>query len=171
MSSGIPEPNTCGVSGTQQSPTGGPTLIDTELVESPLDGLTIASAVQGLATSHARSFGGEVGARLLAGSFADMQRQFFAEKRDHADTRSRLEQVQTSLTVEKINSATLSERLRSCSRTRHFSNIGVAIGCAIIGFGIQLLQSPQATIGGITLTLGLIVVIFCFLLSEPEPKK
>lgn len=170
MNLGIPEANESGVAGTQLPSSGERPLIDSELVNSPVAGLTIAKAVQGLAASNPRCLGGEVGATMIAGSFADAQRQLVYEQRDHSQTRLKLEQTQFALTNEKVTTATLSERLRANGRTRHFSNVGIAIGCTIVGLGVQSLQSNQPQGGAIFLAVGLLLVLLCFFLPTPDSK-
>lgn len=172
MNSSIPEPSNTEVGGIQLPCTEAHPLIESELVESPLEGLTIAGTVQGLAASNPRSFGGEVSAKIIAGTISETLRQLTTEKREHALTRATLDSVRAELTNERISSATISERLRSTGRIRHFSNFGVAAGSAIFGFGIDLSSSSTNTqIGSILLALGLCMIVLSFFLSPSNPQK
>jgi hypothetical protein len=172
MNTSIPEPSSSEVGGTQLPGSADRPFIESELVESPMEGLTIAGTVQGLAASNPRSFGGEVTAKIIAGTISETLRQLTTEKRDHALTRATLDCVRAELTDERISSATISERLRSTARIRHFSNFGVAAGSAIVGFGIELSNSPGSTPMGTTLVaLGLCMIILCFFLSPSNSQK
>lgn len=169
MSDIIPEPQETGGSGTQQesSPQ------DLQLVnpEIPVQGLPLAATVQGLAATRARSLGGEVAASLIAGSFNHLSQELATTKRELQETQRKLENSRNELSEANAKKSVLEERLSTLGRIKYFSNLGIAVGTALVGFGVDFVKGKTAeNTGYILLALGSLLILLAWF-SNPAKSK
>lgn len=153
----IPEPVETGTSGTQEAEVRG-VLAN---IESPIEGLPIAQAVAGLASSHARSMGGEVAAGLISGSFAQISHNLQETKDELQGTRKKLDRAREELSEYKIKAAVLQERVNAFSKTRYLKNFIIMVGTALFGLAIELYRNNLTklayvlgALGGFAMLLG-----------------
>lgn len=152
----IPQPDDSGSSGTQK-PTSAEVLSIDKV--SPLDGLPIAAAVEGLATTRSKSLGGEVAASLLAGSFTQLSYDLQRTRKQLDEAYNRLDEAERELSDAKTRVAVLEERVQSLSRERHRKNVSIASGMLLVSIGIELSRNNLASYGIILIILGVLLVL------------
>lgn len=145
----IPKPIDTGSSGTQ-------IISDSSIPqsESPLAGLPIVLTVEGLAATRSRSFGGEVGAQLLAGCFSQLQHEQTGTKKELAECREQLNEVKENHTNARIENARLLGEIDSLNNEKIIRNICLVAGTAIAAFGIDQFNNSKTNIGLSLIGLG-----------------
>lgn len=164
----IPEPKNSGSSGTQQ-----PSIVETvdDSLISPFEGLPIQRAVEGVASSRTRSMGGEAAAGLLVGSFNQLAYDLQQTKEDLSRLRNEFTKSQSSLLDCKVQNATLGERLRSVSRTKHLRNLSITAGTVLIGVGIEFYRSNLDRFAFIVGLIGALLLFLGWFSLPGESKK
>ncbi|OHE25568.1 MAG: hypothetical protein A3J94_00625 [Syntrophus sp. RIFOXYC2_FULL_54_9] len=130
----IPIPDKSGGSGKQIA--GGSTSDFQEA--NPLEGLPMARAIRGLASTHSRSLGGEVTSALIAGATTQLACDYRELKERHGNLSDRFESQRDELEKTRIRKAILIERIKSEGRNKHLKNLSITIGTSLIGTGIFL---------------------------------
>lgn len=156
----IPSPVDTGASGTQQEPA---KEMATIVAHSPLEGLPIARAVEGLAATKARSMGGEVAAGLLAGCFQQISNELEQARADLRSTRGNLELVREDLSTSKQRSAVLQERVRAMASGRHLKNLSLTAGTALVGIAIEFMRNNMKDLSFVLGGLGFLLILFGWL--------
>ncbi|NKE70628.1 hypothetical protein [Candidatus Manganitrophus noduliformans] len=164
----IPEPTETGSAGTQQP---GIETAVSAAQESPLDGLPIARAVEGLAATRSRSMGGEVAANLIAGSFSQLSYDLQETKQELRSTRQELERTREELSDYKTKAAVLEERVSTSFKGRHLRNLSITVGTFIIYLGIELYRNNIDKYPYILGGLGALLVLLGWFSKEGGPDK
>jgi len=151
----IPEPRDSGSSGTQQPATA--EIVPVERV-SPLEGLPIAQAVEGLAATRFKSMGGEIAAGLLAASFTQLSYDLQSARQDLLDAQKRLREVETELSETRITSAVLEERVKSINREKHRKNLCLTSGTLLFGIGVEFSRNRLVAVGLTLIAFGVLLV-------------
>jgi hypothetical protein len=163
----IPVPEETGSSGTQLIGTG---EVFSIAKESPLEGLPIVQAVEGLVATRSRCFGGEVGTTLLAGSFAQLSYDLQTTKRELNNTREELKRTNGELSDYKIRVAVLQERVIAYLRERLLKNLSITIGTALVVIGMGLYRN-NLKYDYIVSGLGALLLIFGWFSKPREARK
>jgi len=151
----IPEPKDTGSAGTQAPST---SEVLPAVSESPLEGLPLARAVEGLAATRPRSIGGKATSTLLAGSFAHLSQELQATKSDLHQTRNELNSAREELSTCKMRAAVLAERIRAHARGRHLKNVSITVGTALIGLAIPLFRNDLGKFALVVGCLGVLLI-------------
>lgn len=162
----IPEPEETGSSGTQ-----GVGEIVPTVKESPLKGLPIAQAFEGLVTTRPKSFGGEVAANLIVGAFHQYGYDLETLRREMENNRKELKQTLIELYEVKTKAAVLQERVNGYKREKHLKNLSITAGTAMIGIGIQFIRSNFDNYGYIACILGILLLFFGWVSKSEEAGK
>ena len=134
-------------------------VTDLEVV-TPFNGLPLAQAINGLASTNSRSMGGEVGAALLAGSFAQLSSDLIDARHIVSNKDTELQRVNTELSAKTTRVAVLEERLGSLSRNQRIKQIAVFAGTVLLSVAIDLWKSNNANIAVIIGLLGAVLLAF-----------
>jgi hypothetical protein len=155
----VPIPQETGSSGTQQT-----ALTEVLLVEnaSPIYGLPITQAVQGLVASNSKNMGGEVTAKLLLASLNQMAYDFQATKNELKSTLVELQSTSKELSAIKVTAAVLDERVNSIVREQRGKDIFNIVGGLLIGISYDLFKGNFNIYGFILAGLGLLLLYFGF---------
>jgi hypothetical protein len=170
MTRNLPAPDPSGSSGSQTVDTNNG---DSLIIEPPVTGLPFAQAIQGLAATHSRNLGGEIGARLIAGWSAQTAQDLNDTRQQLRSTQVKLDNTQDALNEERIKSASLTSTVNHLERSKNFSHLGIFIGTSFVALGIELSKgqpATQQTIGYITIALGSILTLVSWFLP-PKPQK
>jgi len=163
----IPVPEETGSSGTQLTGAG---EIISIAKESPLEGLPIVQAVEGLVAARSRCFGGEVGTSLLSGSFAQLSYDLQTTRRELNNTREELKRTNGEMSDYKIRVAVLQERVIAYFRERLLKNLSITIGTTLVVIGMGLYRNNlkyDYIVGG----LGALLLIFGWFSKPGEAEK
>jgi hypothetical protein len=164
----IPIPDKSGGSGKQVADS---STSDFHLAN-PLEGLPMAKAINGLASTHSRSLGGEVTSALIAGATTQLAWDYQDLKGRHNELSDRFDSQRDELENTRIQEAILKERIRSEGRNKHLRNLSITIGTSLIGMGIILCRggldwySYSAAYG-----FGLVLLILGWLSGPKESKE
>lgn len=152
----IPSPKDTGTTGTQVQ-----TSDSASLVESPrsLEGLPIADAITGLASTNARSLGGEVAAGLLAGSFAQLSHELQDAKSRVIELTGELKSSEQEKHDWKEKASVLQERVNANQTIRSLGNISITLGTALIGVGIELYRNQLFNVSYLCSAIGVGLVL------------
>jgi len=166
--SDIPKPTDTGSAGIQQ-----PGTVTALVAEPshPLEGLPISQRLEGLAAARPRSMGGEIAATLVAGSFTQLSNELIETRRDLQDTRRELQSSHNTLAECREKSAVLTEKVNANSRDRHLRNLCIAVGTALIGFGIELARNKLEAVGYLLGGVGCLLLIFSWFFVPKEAEK
>jgi hypothetical protein len=110
---------------------------------SPLVGLPIVEAIEGLAATRSRSMGGEVAATLFAGCFSQVSQDLATARESLREKESEFQHVLQGLSDEKTKAAVLQERLDAMARSQHIKQVCILVGTATIGVAIDLYKNSQ----------------------------
>jgi hypothetical protein len=138
------------------------------VAHSPLEGLPIARAVEGLAATKARSMGGEVAAGLLAGCFQQVAHELEQTKEDLRTTRSDLDRTREDLSSWKQKAAVLQERVRAMAGGRHLKNLSLTAGTALVGFAVEFMRNNMKEVSYVLGGLGSLLILFGWLATGRE---
>ena len=153
-----PEPSNSGTDGSQAEGD-----LTSELIEArPLEGLQIAQAIEGLAASNTRAFGGEVASALIAGVTSQLASELQYTKQDVTRLRNEIDVLKESLSGANIQKAVLEERIESYRSNRHLKNLGIFLGTTLLGVGIQLFKNELDTYGYASLIFGALLLGMCW---------
>jgi len=104
----------------------------------PLDGLPIASAIEGIATNNTRNFGGEIASRLMAGAMQQIANDTNGLKMENCRLIERNDSLMEDFGKMQVQHAILAEKIRSEGRNKHLRNLSITVGTSLIGIGITL---------------------------------
>jgi len=107
----------------------------------PLEGLHITKTINGLASTHSRSLGGEVTSALIAGVTKQLASDFSELKQKYLYLSNNFDSQRNELEKTRILKAVLVERINSEGRNKHLRNLSITIGTSLIGTGILLSRS------------------------------
>ena len=125
----IPEPKDSGSAGHQEAPRG---EVIPPQVESPLAGLEMVRAVQGLAASSPGSIGGAAQAALIAGTISQLYYDLGSCRTQVDKVHQQLHETKDELSKQRTRADVLAERIRSHRRIRHLGNLANAIGASCL---------------------------------------
>lgn len=162
----VPEPEDSGSDGSQKQADLARELIPAKPLTPP-----IAEAITGLATSHARAFGGEVAATLIAGATSQMAIELTQTKHELAQLREKHESLSNAFSDEKVRTAVLAERIEGFRSTRHLKNIGIAVGTLLVGTGVQLSRGDNPSFGIASIIVGVVLLIVGWTSAPKEGKN
>lgn len=162
----LPIPDKSGSSGSQK-----PANSSSELLEAkPLEGLHIARTISGLASTHARSLGGEVTSALIAGATSQLACDYQELKAQYKNLSDRFELQRDELEKTRTRTAVLTERIRSEGRNKNLRNLIITIGTSLIGTGIVLSRSGLDIYAYGAYGLGAVLLILGWI-SGPKEKE
>ncbi|MGZ8947798.1 MAG: hypothetical protein ACXW1W_20520 [Methylococcaceae bacterium] len=130
----IPIPDRSGSSGNQVAANGKQQFIEAH----PLQGLQIASTIEGLAAANTKAFGGEVAAAVIAAASRQINQDFSEVKRENQRLNDRIEKMRDELETTRTKNAVFAEKIRSEGKNKHLRNLSITVGTALIGIGITL---------------------------------
>ena len=163
----IPIPDKSGISGNQEAAYSNQFLQETK----PLDGLYLAKTIEGLATTHARSLGGEVSSALIAGVTTQLAVDYKELKEQHNKLSNKPEIQRDDLEKTRTKNAVLRERIQSENRNKNLKNLCIAIGTALFGIGITLSQTSFDMYAFSAYGSGAILLIFGWISSTKENEE
>jgi len=151
----IPEPTESGSTGAQRE---GSVEIVPSASESPLVGLPITQALEGLAASKSRSLGGELPSALIVASFRERTNDLQIARQDLTRSREEVRTTREQLFEARTRIAVLEERVTAYTRERHLKIVSVAIGTFLLTSGFEAFKQniPFLIVFGI---LGLVLIL------------
>lgn len=163
----IPSPTDTGANGTQQV-----TKQDSETIvaHSPLEGLPIARALEGLIASRPKSISGEATAGLLAGCFQYVSQELQQSQKNLQTTRSDLDRAREDLSICKQRTAVLQERVNSLASSRNLKNLCITVGMALLGIAAELMKNNMKEISYVLVGFGTLLTLFGWLTSGGEKR-
>lgn len=164
----IPEIEDSGSSGEQEKAT--EVLVLPEQT-SPFGNEPIAETMQGLASSNARSLGGEVAASLISATYTQITNSLSEMKDDLKRTRQELSVAKDKLADCKVESAVLKERVASSKSSRHMRSMGIFVGTSLVAIGITLGGSNFDTLAKIIGGLGILLILMGWFWPSPGGQK
>jgi hypothetical protein len=165
--SNIPNPDQSGSKGTQLAAI-------TEIVAdvAPMQGLHVASTMEGLAATNTKAFGGEIPAAAIGAAMRQVNQDYFEMKRDNLRLFERLEKMRDDLEDTRTKNAVLTERIRSDAKNKNLKNFSIAIGMGLMGIGLTLWRAGGQDGYAITATLlGALLLGLGWFSSSKEEKK
>jgi len=154
--SDLPVPSESGVSGTQVA---GPIMEHLSAQPTPTHGLLMAETMDFLAATRSRNLGGEIGARLLSASFAEISHNLTVTREDLRERDDQLRNTQNDLGNAKATIAVLRERVGAIGRVQHLKQLSVFAGTVLMGVAIDLYKSNIEKTSYLLGTVGLILLI------------
>lgn len=130
----IPQPDASGIRGNQIKENDSIPLVESR----PFEGLQMVRTIEGLASSHARSLGGEVTSALIAGATSQLANDYQELKFKYHQLNEKYEKQRDKLEEIKIDKAVLSEKIKADGRNKHLRNLSITIGTSLFGTGIFL---------------------------------
>lgn len=162
----IPVPDTSGSSGSQTSVSG-----EVELIEAkPLEGLHMARTIEGLASSHSKSLGGEVVSALLAGATNQMACDYQELKKNHKDLSNKFDNQRDELETVRTENAVFKQIINSDRQNKHLRNFSITMGTGLIGTGIYLSRSNLDNFAYGAYGIGVLLVLFGWFTGPKEAK-
>ncbi len=130
----IPVPDSSGSAGNQTAEGRTSNLVESR----PLEGLHMAKTIEGLASSHSRSLGGEVTSVLIAGATSQLAGDYQELKKKHNFLDNKFEEQRNELEKTRTKNAVLSEKIRAEASNKNLRNLAITIGTSLTGTGIFL---------------------------------
>lgn len=112
-------------------------------VDHPFKGIPLVQAYEGLAADQARSLGGLAVARITFGAVAQLSQDKNDLKDDVIDLRVQIGSLTESLTLERVKSARLEERVGSFDKERRIGQACTFIGTALGSIAIDQFSSQE----------------------------
>lgn len=144
----IPISENKGSSGGQISPQSGHEIIE----KVPFQDMS--RVVQGLAANKSKSFGGEIGASLLAASFSQMANDLESKNIEIKELRDKLENKSDELHKWKQRASVLEERVEANGKIRTLGNIAITLGTALLGISIELYRNSLTVQSYVVTSIG-----------------
>ncbi len=163
----IPEPENSGSDGRQVEADSTSELIEAK----PWEGLPMAKAIEGLAASNNRAFGGEVASALIAGATTQLALELQYSKAEILKLRETNDSLRDQLSKADTKKAVLEERIDAFRNNRHLRNIGIFIGTTLLAAGIKLFDINQSKYGYASLLFGALLLITCWYSAPRGGKK
>lgn len=129
----IPVPDDSGSSGEQEPASSGAEVIPAQ----PQQGLPLADAVEGLASSRSRSLG-EVGSVMIAAATRHIADENQELKTDKKNLQEQLANQRNELESARTRIAVLVERLDAVKGNKHVRNLAITVGTALASAGVML---------------------------------
>lgn len=123
-----------------------------------MEGLTLASTIEGLAATRSRQLGGDVAASLIAGYSTHMAGELLEAKQEIVRLRSENSGLNDRASSTEKKCAVLTERLYGESRSRHLRNISISVGTGLLALSVELLRNEQSTYSTIVCGVGLLMI-------------
>jgi hypothetical protein len=136
----IPVPAVTGVAGTQS---GLPPSEAAEPDPAPFEELPLVTTLAGISTSNPKAFGPEVTTSLLRGSFQHIAHDLHATRAELTQVRLEMKTMERELSAEKVKTARLDQQLQGEVGSRFLKTTGVGVGAALIGYGINQIETPS----------------------------
>ncbi len=165
----IPENEETGSTGEQQSTSVELIPVDQESPFQPEE--PIPEAVRGLAADRSRSFGGEVGTRLIAAVVTQTSNELADAKSELRDSRETLESTRKDLSRCEIREAVLQERVSESNRGRHLRNISITGGMILLGVAFKLSETEFDALSVLIGVLGAVLVFGGWYRRTPESSR
>lgn len=165
--SAIPMPDRSGSCGSQL--VADPTVVLTEA--RPLDGLHLASTVEGIAAKNTKAFGGDVAAALIGAATRQMSQDYSDVKTENRQLHSRLEKMRDDLETTRTKNAVLVERVRSEGKNKHLRNLSITVGTTLVGIGAALSRSGQDSFSAAAFVFGALLFILGWFSGAKEEKS
>lgn len=162
----IPRPDTSGIERNQIKETNTPPLIQSK----PFEGLQMAKTIEGLASSHARSLGGEVTSALIAGATSQLANDYQELKLKYHRLNEKYENQRDKLEEIRIDKAVLSEKINADARNKHLRNLSITIGTSLFGTGIFLSRTKLDLYAYGAYGFGLLLLLLGWFSSSKENK-
>lgn len=155
----VPEPSDTGVKGVQTLDQSTQSISESP----PLSELPLARRIEGLASTHARSMGGEVSAALIAGAMNQIAQDHGEIKNELSSCRGLIDTMRSQLSDCRERKAVIEERLRNERNNKHLRNLAITIGTALIGVAIELYSNDFIKESVIVFALGAILLVLGWL--------
>lgn len=137
----------------------------------PLEGLPMARTINGLASTHSRSLGGEVTSALIAGATTQLACDYRDLKERHINLSDKYEQQRNELEKTRTKNAVLVERIRSDRGNKHLRNLSITIGTSLIGTGLLLTRSGLDRYSFGAYGFGIILLLLGWFSGPKEVKE
>lgn len=121
--------------------------------------LPLQGAISDLATTHSRSFGGEVAATLIAGATSQMAIELDNTKSKLTEVEFKADSLAERLSKSEKSNAVLNEKLMSHSRIRNLTGFGIFVGTILLGAGIQLVAIDQIAYAAAAICIAVLLLI------------
>lgn len=147
--SDIPLPPDSGVTGSQVAG-GAPSIPE---IVSPLSSNRMAAAIEGIATTRPRSFGGDASAALLTGSFLQLSHDLEVARADTKDKEAEIKKLNSELTDCKVNIGVIEAKLQAVEKSARTQQICIFFGTVLLNLAIDLFKNtmiPTALITGLS---------------------
>lgn len=162
----IPIPDHSGSNGTQLAADTSQVFLEAR----PLNGLHIASAIEGLAATNTRAFGGDVASVFIAAATRQIAQDCNDLKSDNRRLADRIESKRDEMDKIRTHNAVLLERFRSDGKNKHLRNLGITVGTALIGVGVALSRVGQDGYSSGAFVFGVLLLILGWF-SGPKEEK
>lgn len=157
----VPVPSDTGATGTQQQ---GSTDLASLDVTPPTQGLL--QVIEGLAANRPKSFGGEVPAAFVAGSFAHLTHDLNVTRNSLQKKDEHLQNVQEQLANANVTIAKLKERVGAASSVQRLKQFSIFVGTALLGVSVDLYKNNLQTFSYLLLVLGGALLAFGWLTNR-----
>lgn len=137
----------------------------------PLQGLHLATTIEGLASSNTRAFGGDVSAALIGAAARQMASECGDLRNTNQRLHDRIETHRDELETVRIQNAVLSEKISSEGRNKHLRNFSITVGTALIGVGVTLSRAGQDGYSVGALVFGALILVLGWMSGPKEQKK
>jgi len=152
----IPKPIDSGSDGSQSSGGPSPALVESNQLRE----LPIAHAIQGIAASNSRAFGGEVASALIAGATSQLASELQCSKNEILKLQGKNERLTQNISEISVENAVLNERLTASHSTRHLRNFGIAAGTTLVTVSFALFDTEQfKSYGYAAVAIGALLVL------------
>ena len=162
----IPIPDQSGSRGSQLAADTSQVFVEAR----PFNGLHIASAIEGLAATNTRAFGGDVASVFIAAATRQIAQDCNDLKADNRRLADRIESLRDELETTRTQNAVLTERIRSEGKNKHLRNLGITVGTALIGFGIALSRVSQDGYSTGAFVFGVLLLLLGWFSGSKEEK-
>ncbi len=162
----IPIPDNSGASDKQTSGTSNGELV----LSKPLEGLHMAQVIDGLASSHSKSLGGDVASALLAGATTQLASDYQEQKLKFYELSQKFEKQRDILEETRTENAVLKHTINSDRENKHLRNFAITMGTGLIGTGIFLSRSQLDNYAWGAYGIGAILVYLGWFTGPKEVK-
>lgn len=162
----IPMPDQSGSSGSQLPADNSQVFVEAR----PFNGLHIASAIEGLAATNTKAFGGDVASVVIAAATRQIAQDSSDLKADNRRLTDRIESLRDELGVTRTSNAVLTERIRSEGKNKHLRNLSITVGTALIGVSITLIRTGYDTYSIGAIVFGALLLLLGWFSGSKEQK-
>lgn len=136
----------------------------------PLHGLHIASAIEGLAATNTKAFGGDVAAAIIAAATRQVAQDCNDLKVDNRRLNDRIESLRDELETTRTQNAVFAEKIRSDGKNKHLRNLSITVGTSLVGIGIALTRAGQDSYSTGAFVFGILLLLLGWF-SGPKEEK